>query len=219
MRSAGRAAEPIARAVSVGALVLAGFLATACETVPRAQIDEAHSLEPGVRRVELGYSPGLGVSAAQGIARGLDAGAQLDLNGFATLSAWLKLSLVDRPLGGSFALLGGGFSNLVGGLYQGVFAGPLASYRRGILLVSLRARYSVVDFADDSVVLDTLEDNGLLYEQVLQTDASVRVFLAEDRLSLKAGFGCQRGLGSPRRDVVGLDNGFCAPSVAVTFYR
>ena len=219
MGAAKHLVERVARIVAGGTVVVLGLLSAACQTAPRAQVDEAHSLGPGVRRFELGYSPGLGISVSQGIVEGLDSGAQLDLHGFATLGAWLKFSPLDRPSGGSIALLGGGFRNLRGGLYQGVFVGPLASYRRGAVLFSLRTRYNLVDFADDSFVIETLEDSGLLHEHVLQTDVSVRVYLADDRVSLKAGFGCQHGLGSPRRDIVGLDSASCSPNIAVTVYR
>jgi len=217
--------------------LLVMFFISACETVPQAQVDEAHALGDGVWRFEVTHSNNSALSVSRGVGDNIDLGVQLDIDHSLTLdadrgllpdpeqkdtyTAYAKYSHVNRLKGFSFASLVGGFRGEDDHV-NGYFLGPVTSYRNGLVLFSLRARYNKLTSRNINKGEEARRLN-FPADEVGQLDASFRLYLLQDTLSLKLGYGCVHPLGN-REGIersFGLSRGkYCTTTLGATiFYR
>jgi len=204
--------------------VFSALFLCACESVPRAQIDEANSLGDGKWRLEGAVTETSAISVSRGVGEDTDVGLQLDFDniiGFVDdaniLSAYAKYSFLNKTEGFSLAGLAGGFTGLQSDV-DGYFLGPVLSWRSNNVLLSLRARYNKLTSRIDVEDLDSYE--FFPSDEVAQSDASVRIFFSEDKFSIKFGYGCQHQLGAVPESVrlERVDDTDCSRSVAFTWY-
>lgn len=199
-------------------LSVVSFFLVGCESVPQAQIDEANSLGNGIWRAELNLSDDPNFSISRGVGANTDLGVQLDYLNTDVYSGYAKYSFRNQQQGWSTAALAGGFVGEENSS-KGYFLGPVASYKAGRSLVSIRARYNRLTRRGQEEGL--LTDFDFPSDEVAQLDVSIRGYFAQDKLSLKFGYGCQYLLGDndlseSQKEV--YDRANCAPSIGFTLY-